>query len=444
MTALRLCLITALSATLLVLVSCSDQLSQPTDTEASAESQPPVETPPARISFSLGNMATLSTLYSYPNSSNGESLEATIEHYLNQRLSRDQIANGVADVTVTNNTYSVTLSGNSPHLATYQTQLTHFLNNGELAANAVTQLKQAGKWDDQNWRFFLPLGLSIVNQRSVQLLHFPPDYSLPEQDYLNSKTSQRWEKLLTLNSVAADEVTLYESILDVAPIAAPASAGSTLTDTYPYFEPYVVSMLPLLLKTELLKTEQLKEELLKTPAATRQPPEASTTTALPIVAYGGPVRNWVSSYYQLNDFGVNSVSLITVTEGVTAPILGANHPSYIWYAKEQGRAAAMKVMQQDLISACWQANQAKAAAPHPTETLNNCTGYWQNRPMTVCINMEIQAFDQTAAEAKALCAKDLPQLHTAVLTDAVLTKAALTEAAINTTVPTGANRALTF
>ena len=101
-----------------------------------------------------------------------------------------------------------------------------------------------------------------------------------------------------------EDVTLYEAILDIAPIAAPASAGSSLGDTYEYFEPYVLDMLPVLLKNQ----------------------------HLPIVAYGSPVRHWVSSYYNLNKFGVNSVDTIKVTDTISVPILGANHPSYIWYA----------------------------------------------------------------------------------------------------------------
>lgn len=384
-----------ISSALLLIAGCGDQ---PTSTEKPAPTETPVVTnavtPAATLSyetsFQLGDTRTLTTLYSYPNSNTPESLEDTIEHYLNLRLQRDRIPNGVADVTVDQGIYSVSITGDSESINDYSTQIPQFLNNGTLAANAVAELKQAQKWDDQDWRFFLPLGLSIVNQRSVQLLHFPPDYSLPDQDYLNSKTSQRWEKLLILNNVAANEVTLYESILDVTPIAAPASAGSTLSETYSYFEPYVVSMLPLLLDID-----------------------EGSASALPIVAYGGPVRSWVSSYYKLNNFSVNTTASVTIQDGINAPILGANHPSYIWYAKEQGRAAAMKVMEQDLISACWQASMGNNAQQDADTVLSSCNSYWQGQPMTVCINMEIQAFDKTETEAKAICSSDLPD-HSAV------------------------------
>ena len=339
------------------------------------------------VTVPLGTTETLTILYSYPNGQpQTQSLAQTIEHYLNQRLSRDLISQPSVSVLVSGNDYSAVISGDSQTVDDYSLQLTTFLENGQLAAKAVQDLKKADKWDDKEWRFFLPLGLSIVNQRSVQLLHFPPDYSLPGQDYLNSKTSQRWEQLLTLNNVSQQDVTLYESILDVAPIAAPASAGSTLSATYTYFEPYVLKMLPLLLDLD-----------------------EGATQALPIVAYGGPVRDWVTNHYKLTDFGVNTYTQIPVSQGtgsVDAPILGANHPSYIWYAKDKGRDYTLKVMKQDLISACWQASMGTNPNQGGQAVLDTCTSGWNSQPMIVCVNMEIQAYSKTEAQAKAICEAD--------------------------------------
>ena len=348
-------------------------------------------TPSHQVTVTLGEEQTLKVLYSYPNKPDSqETLSQTIEHYLNQRLSRDLIPNASAKVAINSDgVYEATLSGNSANIEDYQLQISTFLANGQEAANAVTSLKENGIWNNEEWRFFLPLGLSIVNQRSVQLLHFPPDYSLPDQDYLDSKTSQRWEKLLELNSVPSSEVTLYESILDVAPIAAPASAGGTLSDTYSYFEPYVVDMLPLLLDID-----------------------EGSTSALPIVAYGGPVRSWVKSHYNLSDFGVNTFDSVQITDSVAAPILGANHPSYIWYAKDNGRAAAMKVMQQDLVSACWQARMGQSPSSDGSTVLGKCNSYWAEKPMEVCINMEIQAYNKTEQQAEEICENNIPDSDT--------------------------------
>ncbi len=393
----RIALLGVVGASLLS-VGCSQEAGQSASQDKPVakpkmvtESAPKSEAAAYQVSIPLGDTQLLTTLFSYPNSDNGESLEQTIEHYLNQRIERDLIVDGSVDVTVAGDNYTAVISGDSESVDNYKGQITTFLENGTLAAKAVTELKAAGKWNDSEWRMFLPLGLSIVNQRSVQLLHFPPDYSLPEQDYLNSKTSKRWEELLELNSVAAADVTLYESILDVAPIAAPASAGSSLSDTYSYFEPYVLQQLPLLLDIDEGKD-----------------------SALPVVAYGGPVRTWVSDYYGLQNFGVNSYNTIKVTDTVDAPILGANHPSYIWYAKDNGRDAAMKVMGQDLVSACWQASMGANPGQQGEVVLENCTSYWAAKPMTVCVNMEIQAYDKTKAEATAICEADMPDTNAKV------------------------------
>ena len=337
------------------------------------------------IIFQLGSEEELTELFSYPNSEeSSQTLEETVEHYLLQCVQRDLVINGTADVFTVDNMYHVTISGDSIRVDGYNETITTFLNNGVLAVEAVDQLKEADIWNHEEWRFFLPLGLSIVNHRSVQLLHFPPDYSLTEQDYLSSKTSQRWEELLMLNDVPSEEVTLYESILDIAPVAAPSNAGSTLEETYSYFEAYVVEMLLLLLD----KYDGL--------------------LGLPIVAYGGPVRNWVSEFYQLKNFYVNTVDSIRVSDSVVAPILGANHPSYIWYAKDDSREKAFSVMEADLISACWQARMGRNPQEDSVSVLQQCKANWKSKPMTVCVNMEIQAYGREEPEAEQACKDDPP------------------------------------
>lgn len=370
--------VTAISCSLIVSGCSQDVAIADTNKNSLAPS------PSYTKTFTLGDTATLTNLYSYPNNSSGETLAQTIQHYLEQRTARDHI-DAEINVSVTADTYSATFTSNNPAISEYKEQIITFLNNGKLAFTGAEQLKVDGKWDDSEWAFFLPVGLSIINQKSVQLLHFPPDYSRTDQDYLNSKTSQRWEQLLQLNEVPADETTLYESILDIAPIAAPASAGSTLSETYSAFEPYVLNMLPLLLDLD-------KESTTSSPSST-----------LPIVAYGSPVRDWVADHYQLDSFEVNSVAQISISNGASAPILGANHPSYIWYAKDQSRELASEVMLQDLISSCWQASMGQNPSQNSASAVSNCTSDWQSRPTEVCVNLEIQAYGKTPKEAQQIC-----------------------------------------
>ncbi|MGH8352336.1 MAG: phospholipase D-like domain-containing protein [Pseudomonas sp.] len=336
------------------------------------------------VRFDLGTATVLTALYSYPNSTNGMSLKETLEHYLNQNLKRDHIPLGSAVVAIkSGSTYETVIRGNSSVINNYQGALSSFYTSGNLAVTAEQSIRNNGGWNAAEWRLFLPHGLSIKNQRTVHLLHFPPDYSLTEQDYLNSSTSKRWEELLKLNAVPEDELTLYEAILDIAPVAAPASEGSSLDGTYSYFEPYVLGMLSLLTK-------------------------ADTANAIPIVAYGGPVRGWLTDHYNLQSFGVNSVAEIEVATGVNAAVIGANHPSYIWYATETSRAYAFDIMEQDLISACWQKTMGVTPQSNANTVMSSCTTTWGNNPVGVCIAMEVQAYSRSQAQATSICEAEYP------------------------------------
>lgn len=67
----------------------------------------------------------------------------------------------------------------------------------------------------------------------------------------------------------------YQTIIDIAPIAAPASAGSALEGVYGYFTSYQRRMV-----SELSG--------------------GSGDTRLPMVAFGAPVRSWITQQYGVN------------------------------------------------------------------------------------------------------------------------------------------------
>jgi hypothetical protein len=343
-------------------------------------------TPPAtpvtagiyEASARLGDEQALIQLYSWPNTPDSpQSLTDTLTHYTQQSGERDGLP--YLAVTVWNDlgNYTATVRSSNWHVLDYSRRLPRFLAIGEQGVEATAQLKAAGLWNDKEWRFFLPLGLALVEQRSVQLLHFPPDYSLPDQDYLGSKTSQRWESLLQENGVAAADVTLYEAIVDIAPIAAPASAGSTLGATYAYYAPYAKNMLEFLLKRD-------------------------SGAARPVVAYGYPVRNWVQQQYGVA-LQVLDTGTLDLGGGSKATVIGANHPSFIWYAKDKGFDAAEQVMYQDLTAACWQAAMGNNPDADAKQTVKTCNDGWQARPTDVCVLTWEQAFGKSEEEARKLC-----------------------------------------
>ncbi|MFI5143864.1 MAG: hypothetical protein ACHQHM_07565 [Thermoanaerobaculales bacterium] len=145
-------------------------------------------------------------------------------------------------------------------------------------------------------------------------------------------------------------------------------------------------------------------------AATAGPPlppgegRGEGAKVLPLIAYGAPVRAWLESQFGVK-LGVLSLGSVTLDGGQAVPVLGANHPSFIWYAAQQpnARPLAMKVMKQDLIAACWQAAMTRATAPDPTAALAWCTAKWNARSRDVCVLTETEAFNTPLAQGKKAC-----------------------------------------
>lgn len=318
----------------------------------------------ADINLKLGSTERVTRLFAYPNNCNvicfrNWTLEQTVEHYLTQSVQRDGYSDAKVLVKTDNHQLYADITGVPK---SYEKPLAALLDAGDLAYNGASKLNADGKWA-YNWYLFLPLGMALENRRSVELLHFPPDYSLTQaQDYLRSATTDRWATLLTVNGVPAEQTPGYQTIIDIAPIAAPSNAGKDLEGVYSYFKEYQTTMV-------------------------RQVSLNASGDALPMVAFGTPVRNWIKEQYGPT---VNVLSLVYISpnEGVKVPVLGANHPSYIWYAadpanytgtdaKAKADTAGLKVMGQDLSAACWQAAMGRESNTNPDVELKSCTQTWQ-------------------------------------------------------------------
>lgn len=73
----------------------------------------------------------------------------------------------------------------------------------------------------------MPLGTPVKNSVFVEIMHFPPNYTMTNDiDYYAAATLKRWADLLTRNQLP--QSTLKRSIMDVLPIAAPADSGTEL------------------------------------------------------------------------------------------------------------------------------------------------------------------------------------------------------------------------
>ncbi|WP_434601840.1 hypothetical protein J3P91_22840 [Pseudomonas sp. Z4-7] len=344
----------------------------------------------ADIDVQLGSTERVTRLFAYPNNCNvicfrNWTLEQTVEHYLTQSVQRDGYGAAKVSVKRDNDIVYANISGVPK---SYGQPLAALLNAGDLAYNGATKLNNDKKWA-YNWYLFLPLGMALENRKSVELLHFPPDYSLTQaQDYLESATTDRWATLLTANGIAADQTPAYQTIIDIAPIAAPSNAGQALEGVYDYFNDYQTTMV-------------------------KQVSQNASGNALPMVAFGAPVRNWIKTQYGPT-VNVLGLATITPTEGVKVPVLGSNHPSYIWYAADpesydgdqaKADAAGLKVMGQDLSAACWQAGMGSKPDTDPTQQLNQCTQTWQvTQKEKTCELFYTSIRKMTPAEAATKCA----------------------------------------
>lgn len=148
------------------------------------------------ITFELGHEEELKALYSISLNSNKSTLISTIEHWFFQTLTRDGYTlqpgakNSVKATVVTNkDSYLLTLEG-PDSIEKYEQHLTHFLDIGREALHTTAKIKTQHKvwpkglkpqasnclWDPQQtgqWRFFMPLGMAMLNHKVINFFHYP-------------------------------------------------------------------------------------------------------------------------------------------------------------------------------------------------------------------------------------------------------------------------------
>lgn len=343
----------------------------------------------ADVELNLGTAQRVTQLFAYPNNCSvicfrPWTLEQTVEHYLNQSLQRDGYNRARVSVKASEDKVLAHFTGVPDG---YGQSLTALLNTADLAYEGASRLNRDGKWQF-SWYLFLPLGMALENRKSIELMHFPPDYSLTHyQDYLESATTDRWATLLSANGIPATQTPEYQTIIDIAPIAAPSSAGKDLEGVYGYFSEY---------QTRIVRELSLH-------------PSGS----LPMVAFGAPVRSWIQQQYG-QALGVLGLVQISPAQGSKVTVLGANHPSYIWYAanpdsydgdEQKADEAGLKVMAQDLSAACWQAGMGQKPASDPNVLLKGCMNIWQvTRKEQTCELFYTSVRELPADQAKEKCA----------------------------------------
>lgn len=287
-------------------------------------------------------------------------------------------------------------------MAKYRDRLPRFLSHGLAALDVIEKLKKVklrpGQewpkwlnlpkndinklWDPQKtgkWRFFLPVGMAMINLKSLQFFHYPPIRLLNTmRDYLNDPVPVRLIELLETNGVASEpEAWLYSTVMDGAPIAAPDDQGTIYK---PGDSKTAVHLIPIQRFNDYQRAQT--ELLLNTSPVNEQ-------YTIPIVVYGTPARETFAKLYMKNRKTVSTTkaeNISTVIKGKKTAVLGSGHP-YAFYAQVQAQVGsgsilpekwptAVATMIKDLVVCRWQVERAKDPTTDPEQVLKECESYW--------------------------------------------------------------------
>lgn len=344
----------------------------------------------AKTSIPLGQPDQLKILFSYPNiPTDNEPLEQTILHWFGATLTRDGLQAEMASVRVDGNQFFLDLDGpTDDEIKVYADRFPKILKLGWNAWSGPIQQIMSRKlwstdgvirpmWDPNatgNWRFFLTLGVGIVNHRTLQFFHYPPQRLLnPLRDSMQDPVTYRCRDLLIANGVAQDETKFYETRINSTPIAAPDDQG---TNNSPAADPVWGGLIP------IGYFAQFESDMVKTLI---KPHSSVQGYTIPLTAYGNDPRARLGGLF----LGPDKAMVIEVLPGLKTPVLGSNHP-YRFYATAQGGQtvgsgillpdkieACTQLQQDDLAVVRWQVEMARDPSQDPWQVICESQAYWK-------------------------------------------------------------------
>lgn len=208
----------------------------------------------ANLQYALGPVSLLDELFPPADLANKDvglhCQTDVIAHYTLNSLVADGFDQPTAQVSVANDQYMVDVS-----VAQGQSALDQFAHlhqqifTPDMAGKALVGaqlLKDLGGWNPMagypvnsdsddglcKWHLFPPLGLNVMNQRGMLLMHYPPWQVLQQGTFLDCMTMHRWDTVLRASGVPEDEVSYFRTIVDVNPIAAPGAGQSEYPNDY--------------------------------------------------------------------------------------------------------------------------------------------------------------------------------------------------------------------
>ena len=331
------------------------QTAQATGTTSGCGSKP-------LITYTLASRKDIDALYpviqtaSQSDYDRSMAVASSIQLYLQNSLRRDLITDacGLSVTPLGAKGYQVSFQSDHPHAASYGATQSAWLGRAALGLKGVQACqgsKDAACWQPKGsglactgpWQFYLPLGLPMLSQKIVMLLHYPPYSALQQSDYLNNATLNRWQRLLTTVGVAPADWTLYTTTVDLFPIAAPGSGQSgcfPTTNAVHYFGGEGSLYIPTML------------DALVSPSAGA--PQGAATR--PVVIFGGEALGYWNASYPQAPTGVLKAGRVNLTPAQPqkmTPFMGANHPIAAVYQTCTSAPGITVMAGQDLATACF-------------------------------------------------------------------------------------------
>lgn len=206
------------------------------------------------VRYALGAQALLDDLFPpahFANPSVGlTDRESVIAHYTRQSLEADGVAHPHVRVHLKDGQYQIDISADVPQptLDCFAAQHQRIFAPGAAGKALVgaALLKSFGVWNpmegypvnsdsddgDCKWCVFPPLGLNVMGQKGLLLMHYPPWQVVQQATFLEVMTMRRWDTVLRASGIPDDEVSFFRTIVDVNPIAAPGAGQSEYPNDY--------------------------------------------------------------------------------------------------------------------------------------------------------------------------------------------------------------------
>lgn len=209
----------------------------------------------ASYKYEFGNANKIEQLFPLPQyanpSLNFHDYTDVIRHYTNNSL----IADGLIDiqeieVTKSKDIYHVRIVSSGPLelLKRFGERHAKIFSKGyaQKAIKGMELLKELGVWNPMEnyhvnnsstdgtskWHLFPSLGLNVMSQKGLLLLHYPPWAVVQLGTFENAITFRRWEQLLICAGISKDEAPFFKTFMEVSPIAAPGSGESEYPNDY--------------------------------------------------------------------------------------------------------------------------------------------------------------------------------------------------------------------